>query len=262
MPNSTWLELTNQALHYAGLDEIDSEDDFNNGSITKYQDQTKWFIDLGHRMLTPGMTRYFLETRVELPLNAGTDTYELDTGISPENISLRTFFIISTDPLLVAQNCELRNWKYEDYKKQIPDPSKVPQGPPVRWILLPIERTDGSQVHRVKIYPTPDQDYRAEYQAKLNAYTLTEAKSITCWPKEYEHCLTSLAWALTEGALGEGKGANAEALATKAVKQVKLASGRPEDIRKTAQMMRMPRRRRGWYNSPQSVDPATGTVFD
>lgn len=266
MANSTWLQLTNATLLLAGLDPIpDDGTTFNVGPMAKYQDATKRFIQLGHQMMCVKAFRHFAERLIPLQGFEGQSDYPLDTGMSPEGITLRSFFNVSPNVPQSYKNTELRNWKYEEWLRRNNNPTinATNTGPPTRWILLPLNRTALSPIHMVRLWPTPDDNYLFQYKAKLNAYPLTLDTSIVLWPQEYEHVLTMFAWDLLERDLGEGKEGNIKALADKALAEVKLVSGVPEDIRKAPRTMRLPSRRRmGWYNSPISVDPNSGAILD
>lgn len=250
-------------MDLAGLDQVDDDETFDGGPLAKYQDTAKAYIRLGHQMQSLRMARHFMERRIDLLIYTGQNDYALDVGVSAEAIDLRTFFLVNPDAPQAALNAEIRNWKYEEYLRANPDPNQITTGPPLRWILLPNERTDISPVHRVRLYPIPDQNYKAQYKARLNPYPLEKAADLVAWPQEYEHVLSLFAWNLLEGNLGEGKQGDIKELAMRAAAEVKLVSGSPADVRKAPQTMRMPRRGTAWrYNSPASVDPNTGAVID
>ena len=264
MTNSTWFDCTNRVLGLAGLDQITDENTFDTLAMPKYQTLAKYLVLLANQMLSIRATRHFAERLIILNINAGTTDYAIDTGISPENIQLRTFFNVSTASPAKGQNREIRNWKYEEYLRKFPDQTIITRGSPQRWILLPVDRTLDSPEYKVRIYPVPDQNYSLQYQAKLNAQPLEDSGSLILWPPEYEHALWLFAWNLLERDLGEGKEGNLEQLAREAAAQVRLASGVPADVRNAPTTMRLPtfRRRFEYYNSPQSVDSTTGAVID
>lgn len=263
MPNSTWRAVTNDALRLASLDTIQTDAAFDADQITKYQAFAKYVIRLGHAMLTVRARKHFTERRIELLVFQDVKDYQLDTGISAESLVPYSFFSISPNAPQSSQNVPLVNMPYEQYMAQFPVGTPVPKGAPTAWIFLPLERTDPDPVHRIRVFPTPDQNYTLQYKAKLNASALTKATDKVLWPPEYEHVLTTFAWNLIERDLGEGKEAMIAQLADKACKEVWLAAGVPEEVRRTPRTMKLPSRfgdRR--YNSPMSVDPNTGAILD
>lgn len=264
MANSTWMNLTNQALQISSLDKIKTTQAFDTDSLTKYQAFAKWVVRLGHSMLTVRARKHFTERRFVLLLFADTLDYALDTGISAENIVPYTFFSVSPNMPQAAQNTPLSYMSYEDYLTRFPVGTPVPKGAPQSWTLLPLERTDADPTHRVRIFPTPDQAYQLQYKAKLNAPPLSLSTDKVIWPPEYEHVLTMFAWHLIERDLGEGKEGVIMQLADKACKEVMLAAGVPDEVRRKPKTMRLPARFTGGsrYNSPMSVDPSSGAVVD
>lgn len=262
MANATWLEATNEVLSLAQLDEIEDASTFNAGPLTKYHKATKKYIRLAHKHLSVRAYRHFSTRRFQFLANASTAVYDLDTGLSPENIRFRTFFNVSTGTA-AAQNGEIFNQEYEVWRRENPDESKITTGAPIRWIQLPIDESEESPVHQIRLYPNPDQAYTIEYQAKLHAYDLVDSNSKILFPREYEHVLWEFAWDLVERGLGEGKEGNIVALAREAAREVRLVSAKPEDITRAPRTMKIPMRRsRGaWIRSPRSVND-DGTVID
>jgi hypothetical protein len=265
MANNTWKGATNEVLELAQLDPILNDSDFNNptGALSKYQRAARAFIRLGHYHLSLRAYKHFAERRIPLNIDESTPTYPIDTGINPEHIKFRKFFNVSTGTN-AAQNQEIRYYDYDRFLRENPDQSKIPTGPPERWILLPIERTDLSPVHKVRIYPNPDDNYNLEFQAALNTYPLATASDIILWPPEYEFVLWEFAWDLLERGLGEGKEGRIAQMAQEAASQVYLVAGRPQDERKKLRLMHLPGRFRNstqYVSSPRSVDDG-GSVID
>jgi len=264
MANSTWMTATNEVLELSQIDPIASANDFNNptGVLSKPQRAARAYIKLAHLHLSVRAYKHFATRRIELPITLGTSVYPLDTGMNPEHIRPERFFNITTGTA-AAQNRPLRYYEYANFMADFPDPSKITTGAPSHWILLPIDRTEESPVHKVRIYPNPDQNYKLEYQAALNAYPLANATSVLLWPPEYEHVLWEFAWDLVERGLGEGKEGSISGMAAQAANEVKLVAGRLADANRAFRMMRLPSRRRSnrGYNSPRSVDD-NGAVID
>lgn len=264
MANSTWMAATNEVLELAQLDPIPDADSFNNptGALDKPQRSARAFIRLAHAHLSVRAYKHFATRRIDLPVDTSTAVYALDTGMNPEHVKPRHFFNITTGTA-AAKNIRLAYYDYKQFKIDYPDIAQVPTGSPEAWILLPIERTDESPIHKVRIFPTPDAQYALEYQAVLNAYRLTTANSILLWPPEYEHVLWEFAWDLVERGLGEGKEGNIKGLAREAANEVHLVAGRLADAKRAFRMMKIPSRRVGnrGYNSPRSVDDS-GAVID
>ena len=250
----------------AGLDEIATDAEFNNvgqGSLQKYHSVGKSIIQLAHNILFLRARSHFASRKIPLQLSTGVSDYQIDTGLDPENIKFSTFFNSTSLAPLSAKNQPLRFLDYRTYKVRYPDPNNVPTGAPEEWVLLPIERTEESPVHKVRIVPTPDAAYTLEFIAKLNAQPLTVATSKILYPPHYEHHLTILGWHLLESDLGEGKEGQLAALARQAANEVHLFSGRIPDQRKAPRSMkiRSMRSRGRAYNSPRSVDDS-GNVID
>lgn len=262
MVNASWFESTNEVLSLAQLDEIEDLNTFNNGPLTKYQKGAKKYIRLAHKHLSVRAYRHFATRRFQFPTNAGTAIYDLDIGLSPENIRFGTFFNVSSGTV-AAQNGKLFNKTYENFNIENPDLSKITTGAPLYWILLPIDQEEESPLHQIRLYPNPDQSYVIEYQAKLHAYELVNGDSKILWPPEYEHVLWEFSWNLLERGLGEGKEGSISMMAYQAAKEVHLVSGKPDDIRKAPRTMQIgTRRRRGaWIRSPRSVDDL-GNIID
>jgi hypothetical protein len=265
MANHTWMEATNEVLELSQIDPIASADDFNNptGALNKPQRGARAFIRLAHSHLSVRAYKHFATRRMELLISSSSGSvYPLDTGMNPEHIRPERFFNITTGTA-AAKNQELAYYEYARFMRDYPDPSLITSSSPEAWILLPVERTDESPIHKVRIFPNPDQDYKLEYQAALNAPPLTTATSVLLWPPEYEHVLWEFAWDLLERGLGEGKEGSIAGLAAQAANEVKLVAGRLADAKRAFRFMRMPSRRVGnrGYNSPRSVD-ANGTAID
>ena len=265
MANATWRQATNECLLLASLDTFATDADFDNNNGEKYQIFAKRAVKLANSYLGTRCHRHFTERRIPLITSAGQSTYPIDTGISPESISVRSFFNNTTDPTLKQYNGELRNWKYSEFLKAWPDQLLIPAGKPSMWVMVPLERTDVSPVHKILIYPTPDNVYQLQFEAKLNPYVLNASTDPILFPPEYQHSLTMFCWALLEEDLGEGKGQMAAGLAQKAAEEVYLMAGVPRDVRNAPRTIRLPGirfGRGGYYNSPMSVDPITGAVVD
>lgn len=264
MANASWFEATNEVLSLAQLDEIEDLTTFNNGPLSKYQKGAKKYIRLAHKHLSVRAYRHFASRRFQFPTSASTPIYELDTGLSPENIRFETFFNVTTGSA-AGQNGPIYNKKYEQFNLENPDKDKITSGAPTHWILLPSDQDEESPVHKIRLYPNPDQAYLIEYQAKLHAYELTSGDSKILWTPEYEHVLWEFAWNLLERGLGEGKEGSIAMMAYQAAKEIHLISSKPEDIRKAPRTMRMGSRRnmrqRGWIRSPRSVDDL-GNIID
>src|SRR5579883_2023520 len=258
MANNTWFGATNEVLELGQLDPIATTTLFDNPTLnlTKYQRAARAYIRLAHMHLSVKAYKHFATRRIQLNIDSSSAIWSLDMGINPEHIKPRTFFNVSTGTI-AAQNREIRNQPYNEFKDLWPDLSKITSGPPERWILMPIDRTNISPVHTIRIYPNPDQPYQLEYQATLNAYPLKLSTDIILWPPEYEYALWEFAWDLLERGLGEGKEGRIAQMAEAAANEVRLVAGRPADVRRSLRVMRMPRApwfRRGWYNSPASLD--------
>lgn len=264
MANNTWFGATNEVLELAQLDAIPNAAAFNTptNNLSKYQRAARAYIRLAQMHLSVKAYKHFATRRIPLTIDANSNSvFALDLGINPEHIKPRTFFNVSSGTL-ANQNRELRHWEYEEFRTAYPNPSQITSGPPERWIILPIERTDTSPIHKVRIYPNPDQIYNLEYQAALNAYSLTTATDTLLWPPEYEFVLWEFAWELLERGLGEGKEGSIAKMAEEAANQVRLVSGRAADQRRRFRTMSLGFRRSDRYiRSPQSID-ANGSVID
>lgn len=233
MANSTWRALANEAYKLAGLKPIDNDASFNDDNLLeKPYMQGKYAVRLAHKHLTPRAVRHFATKRIELPVSAGAAVYQLDTGINPSAIKLRSFFDVT------AGGGRLNYMDEDEFTARYPDLTLVPTGRPTNWILLTSERTDASAIWRVRIFPTPDADYDLQYKAQLNAYPLNVGSDIVLWPEEYEHVLIEFAWHLLERGLGEGKEGVILQLFDQAMKDVQLVSGVAEDGRKAVRTMK------------------------
>ncbi|MBY0545808.1 MAG: hypothetical protein K2W95_00815 [Candidatus Obscuribacterales bacterium] len=256
MANNTWRGATNEVLRLARLRTIASDAEFNlDSGLESEQSAAKYYVRLLHYHLSLKAVKHFASRRLQLPVSDGTGVYALDTGINPSAIAFRSFINVTAGG---TQNRELESWDYEKFSKAYPDASVIQEGAPTHWILLPLERTDESPVWKVRIFPTPDATYDIQYQAKLNAYPLTEAASVVLWPPEYEFALWEHAWSLLESGLGEGKEALIAQMAKDAIDRVMLADGVPVDNRRGVRTMSPIRkhsrwpigRYTGWVSSP------------
>lgn len=267
MANSTWREATNNVLALATLDQIASDEDFDNegqGSLEKYQAAGKQYVKLVHSMLGVRAYNHFANRRIQVLLDENNTIYEIDTGLDPENIRFGTMRNVSVGSPQENMNQALEYWDYKKFKSYYPIESQITTGAPFAWTLLPIERTDESPVHRIRPIPNPDANYTLEFVAKIHAPQLTAATDLILLPKHYEHVLWIAAQELLEISLGEGKEGRLPSLAQQAANQVFLAAGKLPDARKAPRTMKMggPIRNRGrWYSSPRSVDD-NGTVID
>lgn len=258
MANSTWRAATNNVLALSSLPEIESDADFNNGggSLQKFQSVAKQFVKLGHHHLGVRARNHFNTERFEFDTSTLTAIYEIQTGLSPENIKLESFYTVSTGDK-ANFNQPLREMSYDRFQKLYPDISKIPTGAPEYVVLLPLEGDDEDPPHRLRVVPDPDDVYKIEYQCVLHAGQLTTATSKILFPPHYEHALWEFCWELLEIDLGEGKEAKIGFLAREAANAVFLAAGRTMNSRKGPRSMRIPsigRGRSGYYRSPLSVD--------
>lgn len=255
MANSTWFEATNEVLALSGLPKIATADAFNGTSPQKYQRIAKQFVKLAHKHLGVRAYNHFNSRIFDFNTAAGTNIYELSTGLSPEGVKLHSFFNNSTGTL-ATQNGRIPYLEYERFKRQYPDLSNVGTGTPTFWTLLPIDSQETSPIHRIRIIPDPDNAYTIEYTAKLDIWELEDDQSIILFPKHYEHALWMYCWNLLETSLGEGKEGMIGAMAIKAANEVFLAAGKHPDAIKAPRTMYIPQRRgsRGYIRSPLSVD--------
>lgn len=258
MANSTWLALTNECLRYSILKTIPGATQFNDDNqLLEYQWAAKYYVRLSHQLLTLRATKHFAQRRIQLNTESGTNTYNLDTGISASGLKFRSFWNVTAGG---SQNGEIYPLDYTRFLEDYPDQSVITTGAPKQWVLLPVERTDVSPVYKVRLIPTPDAAYELQYRAQISPYQLTEAVSIVLWPPDYEHCLTMFSWAMVERALGEGKEGVIQQLAQKAVSDVQLIAGVPEDLKRAIRTMGdlrntkngrwPPGRDTGWVSSP------------
>lgn len=267
MANSSWFQITNRCLALGSMDLIESELAFNDvgqGQLEKYQGACKEAISLSHDLLSLRSRQHFASRRIPLPLQIGVKDYAIDTGLDPENIKLESFYNVTATAGLSAKNGPLRFLEYKQWLRIYPDPNNIPTGAPECWTLLPIERTEATPLHKVRITPTPDAAYNLEFQAKINAQPLTQATDLIIFPRHYEAPLLLFARELTETEMGEGKEGRIAQLAERAANQVFLISGKPQDQRRAPRGMRIRTMGRGAraYDSPRSVDPNTGSVLD
>lgn len=265
MANSTWLEATNEVLALSSLPRIPSADAFNDetgDSLQKYQATTKQFVKLANMHLGVRARNHFATERFSFSTTVNTAIYELDTGLSPENIKFESFFNVTVGDN-AAQNGEVFWLDYRRFMRLYPDLSKISTGLPLQWVLLPLESDEDDPVDRIRLVPNPDAQYTLEYQAKLNAPALVDSDSKILFPPHYEHALWQFAWELLETDLGEGKEGRLGQMAREAANSVFLAAGRPPDARKAPRSMKLPSRRyRGnWIRSPLSVD-AQGNLLE
>lgn len=255
MANSTWRALTNDTLRLSVLQTIASDSIFDDDTqLQEFQYAAKYRVRLAHNFLTLRAVKHFATRRIPFPITSGQHTYPLDVGINPSAIKIRTFFNVTSSG---SQNQEIFPMEYSEFLRRYPDPSLVPTGAPTHWVFLPIERTDLSPVHKVRIVPTPDASYTLEFRAQILPYALALSTDIVLWPPEYEHVLTMWSWAATERALGEGKEGIIEQQARQAANEVQLIAGRPDDVRKAIRTMAPingvgwpPGRYTGWVSSP------------
>lgn len=250
MANSTWIQATNSVLNLAQLPICQSEAAFNAGQLPKYQNAAKYKVDFAHRHLTLRVRTAFDNCRFQLPIQAGTTDYVLDTGINAESIKYHSWYNITAGS---AYAQHLQFMLYEDYMDMWPDQTQVQQQPPCYVVQLPYDRSLDYPVGafapmpRVRIYPIPDDSYILEYQAALSAAPLTVATSQILWTQDYEHGLWAWAWNFLEVDLAEGREVQLEAMVDQVVTRIKLASQPAEEVRKGVRMMKMNNRRRsGW----------------
>jgi len=262
MPNSTWLEATNEVLALASLPQIKTPAAFMGTGLQKYQRVAKQFVKLAHKYLGVRAYNHFNERIFDFQTSSGTTIYELETGLSPEGIKLHSFFNNSSGTLS-SQNGPIGYMEYETFKRRYPDQSVPNVGVPQFWTLLPIDKDQSSPVHRIQFSPNPNNAYTIEYVAKLDMWDLEDEDSIILFPKHYEHVLWMFCWNFLEGDLGEGKDGQILAMAMKAANEVFLAAGKHPDARKAPRTMKVPmnRRSRGWVRSPYSVD-YDGTLLE
>lgn len=263
MANSTWFEATNEILALSSLPKIANVATFNDeGSKQKYQAVAKQFAKLAHKHLGVRAYNHFNNRKFDFGTVSGTNIYDLDVGLSPENIKLESFFN-NTAGNLASQNGPVRFMEYKDFQRRYPDPDNIGIGVPTHWTLLPIDDSEPSPVHTIRIIPDPDNAYTIEYVAKLDSWELTTGDDIILFPKPYEHMLWEFCWELLEIDLGEGKEGKIGFLAREAANQVYLAAGKIPDARKAPRMMRSPagRANRGYIRSPRSVD-FDGTLLE
>jgi hypothetical protein len=256
MANSSWFNLTNECLRYAVLPTIASTAIFDDDTqLQQFQFAAKYYVRLAHKFLTLRALRHFTTRRIALNVFAGTSVYPLDIGIGPQGIKYQSFYNVTTGG---TQNQPLQALAYEQFLQMYPDQSKIPTGPPIYWVLLPIERSQKDpSPQNIQIVPTPDQSYSLQYRAQILPYALSVSTDTVLWPPEYEHCLTLFAWDQEERALGEGKEGNIQALARQAVDEVHLIAGLPDDLRPAVRTMQArggvswpPGRVTGWVDSP------------
>ena len=241
--NSDWFSATNSVLSLASLPLCGSTSAFDAGQLTKYQNAAKYKIDFAHRHLTLKMVTAFTNRKFQLPINVSVTDYVLDTGISAESLKYHSWYNITAGSAY-AQYLPLM--KYEDYTDGWPDQTIVQSGPPEYVVQLPYDRqldVDDPEP-RIRIFPVPDGAYTLQYQARLNAYTLTSNNSILLWPPEYEHGLWAWAWKFLEVDLAEGREATLEALADDVLSRIKLASMPAEQVRKGVRMPHLSHRHR------------------
>lgn len=258
MANRTWMQATNSVLGLSSLPLIADADAFNNDDeLEKYHSQAKQFVLLTNHHLALRARKHFNSERFEFDCTPGTANYDLATGLAPENIKLHTFFNISTGTK-AAQNGRLMEMSYKRYMDLYPDPTKITPGVPTHWVVLPRESDEqtGEPVNQIKLVPTPDLNYKIEFQAILHVQELTDADSKILFPYHYEHALWEMAWQLLEVSLGEGKEGNIAALAREAANAVFLASGKHPDGNKAPRSMKMRgmRMNPNFIRSPLSVD--------
>ena len=267
MPNSAWYDCTNTCLLQADLDPFLSAADFDGTSgnmVPKYQMGMKYRVQLADKYLALRAYRHFNEREITLVTVPGQASYPLDVGISGDDIKYRSFFNRTQTIGLTSQNRELRNMPYNTWERLVPDVTTITNGPPMWWILQPIDRTAAYPIWNVTLYPTPDQAYTIKYQARLDRQTLALSSDLIIFPSHYEHAIWTLAEGLLEVGLGEGKEGALIQMAQQAAKEVWLASNEPDDIRRAPKTMHLGPRlpgNFGWYNSPASID-SNGNVID
>jgi hypothetical protein len=262
MANSTWGALTNECLRYALLPTIagagqGGNTPFNDDTqLLEFQFAAKYYVRLAHKLLTLRAVRHFAKRRIALNIQAGQEVYPLDTGIGPQGIQYGSFWNVTPGG---SNNQQLQALPYEQFLAMYPDPTNIEVGPPVYWVLLPIERAQMDPTpQNVQIVPIPDQNYNLQYRAQVLPYALNLDTDTVLWPPEFEHALTLWSWNRLESTMGEGKEAGLLQLAQQAVDEVHLIAGLPDELRKSVRTMNPPNslypwppgRYTGWVSSP------------
>jgi hypothetical protein len=270
LANSTWLEATNEVLALSSLPAIASADEFDDTtgeSLQKYHAAAKQFVKLAHMHLGVRARQHFNTERFQFQTTVNTAVYELDTGLSPEDIKFQTFFNVTTGTRATL-NSPLMHMEYRTFKRLHPDLDQITTGAPQNWILLPKEvgavPGENDTPNRIRIYPDPDDQYTIEFQAKLDSQPLIDNSSKILFPKHYEHVLWLFCWELLEVDLGEGKEGMLSLKAREAANQVWLAAAKHPDAKKAPRAMRIRSIMRGSTNfirSPLSVD-SNGTLLE
>jgi hypothetical protein len=192
-------------------------------------------ISFAHTYLTNRMSTRFTNRKFQLPIQGGTSTYILDSGISGESLKYDSWVNITAGSSYARM---LRYVRYEDFEKMWPDPTVIQSGPPEYVVQLPLDRTlDTTQPQvRVMIYPIPDTTYTLQYEARLNAYILTNSSSIILWPPEYEYGLWMWAKAYGEVDLAEGREGALIPLAEQVINNIRIMSQEAQEVRKGVRM--------------------------
>lgn len=226
MPNSSYGDTVNVVLEMSGQGQIAQADFGDRSLLTRVQVQAKRFVDVANRLLFVHLNERFTQRRFTLNLAVGTNEYALDASISSENLLWHSFFCTTS-----GNAVPLKNWDYREFRNAYPDDSIIPSSRPSYWILKPIESDAGGVTHKVMFYPAPDSNYTIEYQAKLNAQALSAYTDLILWPPEYEHALWLQGRVFLEQALGEGRAADVEKYALKALKSIESVGSAPIDQR-------------------------------
>lgn len=256
MANSTLRAAVNRVLLMKRLIAVDDDDVFNDDSqLGSDVVALKVFFDLANRLLITRMNERFLEREFQLNLVLGTNTYDLDAGISSESLTYHSFINTTTGsarPILGWQG------GYASFKEAYPDETTISSAAPQLWVLYPITAGAAGPTHKVRFYPNPDANYNIVYRAKLNMVPLLLAADVLLFPPEYEHVLWMYGKALLEAEMGAGGEDVTFELASKAVEAVKEWASGPLETRPSQRLavrMQSTRRRRkydfnntaGWY---------------
>ena len=248
MANSNWFQTTNSVLQLAQLPPIASTAAFDANQITKFQSAAKFKVDFAQRHLTLKMVTAFTNRKFQLPIQAGTTDYVLDTGISAESLKYHSWYNITAGSPYTGF---LPLMKYEDYMDAWQDQTIIQSGPPEYMVQLPYDRQldVNAPQPRIRVFPVPDAPYTLQYQAELNFYPLVNSASIILWPPEYEHDMWSWAWKFLEVDLAEGREATFDALVDDVVSRIRVLSQSAEEVRKGVRLPKLNGRRGNYRRS-------------
>lgn len=220
MANSTYRATVNKILVLAGQAEISTDNAFNSDSgLGKPELQAKRFVDKVNRRLTRKARPRFNAREYTITTADGTNAYNLDTAISPEQLIQDSWYISTS-----GYGRTLTNLPYLDWRRRYPE-GETTEGVPERWILLPFNGTN----ERVAFSPVPNGTYAVKHMAYQDPVALSSASDVIVWPPALEDLIWDYGWMYLELVLAEGKTAEVEALMDNLYDEIKQFTEGPEE---------------------------------